>query len=232
MYLINLYLMHSILGGLKVAISPKIYVKDPETSELGKKIIEKSILLIDEIGFDNFTFKKLGDKIGSNESSIYRYFENKHKLLLYLTSWYWGWIEIKLVLTTNSITNPQEKLVKALAIVTEEASEDNNHPHINEVVLSRIIICEFSKSYLTKEVDEENKEGYFLIYKRVITRLIEIIWAVNPNYTHAKSLASMVVEGALHQHYLKNHFKSITNCSEVISPTDFFTELVVKQLSY
>ncbi len=232
MSLINLYRMHSILGGLKVAISPKIYVKDPETSELGKKIIEKSILLIDEIGFDNFTFKKLGDKIGSNESSIYRYFENKHKLLLYLTSWYWGWIEIKLVLTTNSITNPQEKLVKALAIVTEEASEDNNHPHINEVVLSRIIICEFSKSYLTKEVDEENKEGYFLIYKRVITRLIEIIWAVNPNYAHAKSLASMVVEGALHQHFLKNHFKSITNCSEAISPTDFFTELVVKQLSH
>jgi len=223
--------MHSILGGLKVAISPKIYVKDPETSELGKKIIEKSILLIDEIGFDNFTFKKLGEKIGSNESSIYRYFENKHKLLLYLTSWYWGWIEIKLVLTTNSITNPQDKLLKAIAIVTEEANEDNNHPHINEVILSRIIICEFSKSYLTKEVDEENKEGYFLIYKRVITRLIEIISDVNPNYTHAKSLASLVIDGALHQHFLKNHFKSITNCSEEVSPTDFFTKLVVKQLS-
>ena len=82
--------MKNILEGIKINISPKIYVKDPETSELGKKILENSILLIDEIGFDNFTFKKLGQRIGSNESSIYRYFESKHKLLLYLTSWYWG----------------------------------------------------------------------------------------------------------------------------------------------
>ena len=37
----------------------KIFIKDPESSELGKRIIEHSILLIDEIGFDSFTFKKL-----------------------------------------------------------------------------------------------------------------------------------------------------------------------------
>ena len=137
--------MKNILEGIKINISPKIYVKDPETSELGKKILENSILLIDEIGFDNFTFKKLGQKIGSNESSIYRYFESKHKLLLYLSSWYWGWIEFKLVLSTNSISNPQDKLMKAIEIVTEEITTDNNQPHINEVILNKIIICEFSK---------------------------------------------------------------------------------------
>ncbi len=222
--------MHTLLSGLKVAISPKIFLKDPETSDLGKKIIEHSILLIDEMGFENFTFKKLGEKIGSNESSIYRYFENKHKLLIYLTSWYWGWIEIKLVFTTNSIADPEEKLQKMLAILTEDAVEDLQHPHINEEVLSRIVICEFSKSYLTKEVDDENKEGYFMIYKRVINRLIEAIIAINPNYLYPKSLASMVIDGALHQHFLKNHFKSITDCSENKAPTDFFTNLVFKQL--
>ena len=74
--------MQSLLANFKIQINPKIFVKDPETSVLGKKIIEHSILLIDEIGFDNFTFKKLGDRIGSNESSLYRYFENKHKLLI------------------------------------------------------------------------------------------------------------------------------------------------------
>ncbi|WP_291119454.1 TetR/AcrR family transcriptional regulator [Flavobacterium sp. UBA6135] len=223
--------MQSILGGLKVAISSKIYLKDPETSDLGKKIIEQSILLIDEIGFDNFTFKKLGEKIGSNESSIYRYFENKHKLLLYLTSWYWGWMEFKLVFTTNSISDPIEKLTKTIIILTEDIKEDVTHPHINEVVLSRIVICEFSKSYLTKEVDEENKEGYFMFYKRVITRLIENITAIKPDYLYPKSLASMIVDGALHQHFLKNHFTSITDCSEKTTPTEFFTNLVFKQLS-
>lgn len=223
--------MNNILDGLKINISPKIYVKDPETSELGKKILENSILLIDEIGFDNFTFKKLGQKIGSNESSIYRYFESKHKLLLYLSSWYWGWIELKLVLSTNNISNPQEKLIKAIEIVTEEIISDNNRPHINEMILNKIIICEFSKSYLTKVVDDENKEGYFLIYKRVINRIVEMANEVNPSFPYAKSLISTVVEGALHQHFLKSHFKSITDCSDEITPTEFFKNLVLKQIN-
>jgi AcrR family transcriptional regulator len=223
--------MIDIFEGLKVNVSHKLYVKDPETSELGKHIVENSILLINDIGFDNFTFKKLGEKIGSSESSIYRYFENKHKLLLYLSSWYWGWLEFRIVLSTNSLTNPKEKLVKALEIITEETTKDKNYPHINEVMLNKIVIYEFSKSYLTKEVDEENKEGYFLIYKRVINRIIEMVQEVNPKYPNAKSLVSTVVEGALHQHFLKNHFKTITDCHEKTTPTTFFTSLVLKQIS-
>jgi AcrR family transcriptional regulator len=223
--------MKNILEGLKVNISNKIYIKDPETSELGKNIIEKSIQLIDEIGFDNFTFKKLGERIGSNESSIYRYFENKHKMLLYLSSWYWGWLEFKIVLTTNSILDPKEKLIKALEIVTEETTEDFNHPHINEVILSKIVICEFSKSYLTKEVDDENKEGYFLIYKRIINRIVEMVQVVNPEYPTPRSLISTVVEGSLHQHFLKSHFKTITDCNDKTTPIEFFTALVLKQIS-
>lgn len=222
--------MQNIISGLKVNVSPMIYVKDPETSDLGKKIIEHSIDLIDEIGFDNFTFKKLGERIGSNESSIYRYFENKHKLLLYLSSWYWGWIEFKLILSTNNMQNPVEKLTKAIEIVTEEINIDNNHPHINEIKLHQIVVCEFSKSYLTKEVDQENKNGYFLIYKRVINLIIGIAEELNPNYPFMKSLVSLVVEGSLHQHFLKNHFKTITNCSENVTPTQFFTDLMLKQL--
>jgi AcrR family transcriptional regulator len=223
--------MKNILEGLKVNISNKIYIKDPETSDLGKNIIENSIQLINDIGFDNFTFKKLGERIGSNESSIYRYFENKHKLLLYLSSWYWGWLEFKIVLATTGISNPMEKLIKALEIVTEETTEDNNHPHINEVILNNIVVCEFSKSYLTKEVDDENKEGYFLIYKRVINRIVEMVVEVKPNYPTPKSLISTVIEGSLHQHFLKNHFKTITDCNDKTTPNEFFTALVIKQIS-
>ena len=71
--------------------------------------------LIDEIGFEAFTFKKLGAKIGSNESSIYRYFESKHKFLLYLSSWYWAWIEYQLVFETHNVSViKKEKLTKAI----------------------------------------------------------------------------------------------------------------------
>jgi AcrR family transcriptional regulator len=218
--------MDAILPNISITINEKLYVKNPETSTLGKKIIENSILLIDEIGFENFTFKKLGDRIGSNESSIYRYFESKHKLLLYLSSWYWGWMEYKLVFATNNIANPLEKLKKAIAIVTEKIEDDSNTAHINEAILNKIIIAEFTKTLLTKEVDEENKIGLFLVYKKVINRIIAMIEAVNPEYQFAKSLASSIVEGALHQHFLKDHLKTITNCNETVSPTHFYIDLV------
>jgi len=223
--------MDRLLQGVKIRINDKLFVKDPESSDLGKNIIEVSILLINEMGWENFTFKKLGKQIGSNESSIYRYFENKHKLLLYLTSWYWGWMEYHLVFATNSIENPKEKLVKAVDIITREVKEDSAYSHINEVILNKIVINEYSKSYLTKEVDAENKEGYFIIYKRMVGRLRDMIKEVNPNYNYPSSLASTILESALHQHFLKDHFKSITDCNATVTPTQYLTHLVVNTLN-
>ena len=217
--------MEIILSNLKIQVNEKIYVKDPETSALGKKIVEQSILLIDAIGFDNFTFKKLGEKIGSNESSIYRYFENKHKLLVYLSSWYWSWIEYKLVFNTTNIVDKKEKLKKAITIVTEKVTDDLSTDHINEAILNKIIIAEFTKTFHTKEVDQENKEGFFLIYKRLINRIVAIVNEVNPDYPFAKSLVSTIVEGSLHQHFLTDHLKTITNCNENVTSTKFYLNL-------
>lgn len=222
--------MIKLLSNLKIAVPDKIYIKDPESSDLGKRIIEHSILLIDELGFDSFTFKKLGVKIGSNESSIYRYFESKHKLLLYLTSWYWAWIEYHLVFATFNISDAEIQLTKAIEIVSRTVEQDVSFSHINEVALNRIIINEYSKSYLTKEVDSENKEGYFVIYKRLVSRLKEMILKVNPNYKYPTSLASTILEGALHQHFLKDHFSSITDCNDKVRPSEYFTHLTMNIL--
>jgi len=221
--------MDSLLSNLKIGVPEKIYVKDPESSDLGKRIVEYSIILIDDIGFDSFTFKKLGKLIGSNESSIYRYFESKHKLLLYLSSWYWAWIEYQLVIETHSL-NTSERLEKAIEIVTRAIKEDSNFSHINEVVLNRIMVNENSKSFLTKEVDNENKDGYFVIYKRIVHRLRDMIKNIKPNYKFPSSLASTILEGSLHQHFLKDHFTSITDCNTETSPTTFMKNLVLNTL--
>ena len=223
--------MHTLLSNLKININEKIYLKDPESSALGKRIVENSILLIDEIGFDAYTFKKLGTKIGSNESSIYRYFESKHKLLIYLASWYWTWLEYQLVFTTNSIENTTAKIDKAINILTRTTTVDSNFSHINEVILKRIVINEYSKSYLTKEVDNENKDGYFLVYKRLVTRLHDMILAVDSDYPYAFSLASTVIDGALHQHFLKDHFTTISDLKASDAPTNYFKDLVFKTLN-
>lgn len=221
--------MDSLLSNLKIAVPEKIYVKDPESSDLGKRIVEYSIILINDIGFDSFTFKKLGILIGSNESSIYRYFESKHKLLLYLSSWYWAWIEYQLVIETHNLPS-LDKLNKAIEVVTRTRKVDSNFSHINEVLLNRIMVNENSKSFLTKEVDLENKEGYFVVYKRIVRRLSEMVKAIKPNYKFPSSLASTILDGSLHQYFLKDHFTSITDCNEGVSPTDFMKHLVLNTL--
>ncbi|AZQ43914.1 TetR/AcrR family transcriptional regulator [Nonlabens ponticola] len=218
--------MDTILKNLRVEINSNIYVKDPESSDLGKRIVESSILMIHEMGFETFTFRKLGKAIGSNESSIYRYFENKHKLLLYLTSWYWGWMEYQLVIQTLSLSQPKDKLRKAVQILTKEIVQDLDFDHIDEVLLSKIVVEEYSKSYLTKEVDQENKQGYFSIYQRLVTRLKDLIHTVNPHYKFPASLSSTIIEGALHQHFLKRHFPALTDCNATVSPTHYFMDLI------
>ncbi|WP_213520133.1 TetR/AcrR family transcriptional regulator [Nonlabens sp.] len=218
--------MQTLLKNLKVEINDKLYVKDPESSDLGKRILSCSIEMIYELGFEQFTFKKLGLEIKSNESSIYRYFENKHKLLLYLTSWYWSWLEYQLVLQTLSQSSPKDKLNKAIEILTQEVIQDSNFNHIDEVLLNKIVIAEYSKSYLTKEVDTENKEGYFAVYKRLVLRLKDMIEEVNSVYEYPSSLSSMIIQGALHQHFLKDHFAAITDCNDITTPTSYFLNLV------
>ena len=77
---------------IRISLNPGLYLKDPQESDLGRRIIKHSILLLEELGFEQFNFKKLAEAMGSTEASIYRYFENKHLLLIYLVSWYWEWL--------------------------------------------------------------------------------------------------------------------------------------------
>ncbi|SCX93533.1 transcriptional regulator, TetR family [Nonlabens sp. Hel1_33_55] len=218
--------MDTLLKNLKVEINEMIFLKDPESSDLGRRIVQHSIQMIHEMGFEQFTFRKLGKEIGSNESSIYRYFENKHKLLLYLTSWYWSWMEYQLIIKTMTIADPVARLETGVSILTREVVQDMNFGHVDEVTLSKIVVEEYSKSYLTKEVDEENKNGYFAIYKRLVLRLRDMITSVNPNYEYAASLSSTIIEGSLHQHFLKRHFKALTDCNQKVTPTDYFLNLI------
>jgi hypothetical protein len=134
------------------------------------------------------------------------------------------------VIETFSISDPHLRLDKAIEMVTKTVEIDSDFSHINEVILYKIIVNESSKSFLTKEVDSENKEGYFVIYKRLITRLEEMILAVNPKYQYALSLASTVLKGGLHQHFLNEHFPSITSCKDGKTPTNFFIQLVQNAL--
>ena len=91
---------------LQIKMNEALFLRNPEETELGKKIIKHSIQLIYKNGFEAFTFKKLAEDIGTTEAGIYRYFENKHQLLVYITAWYWSWLEFQISFHTNNIKDP------------------------------------------------------------------------------------------------------------------------------
>ena len=135
------------------------------------------------------------------------------------------------MLTTNSIENRASKLEKALQVLTEPVVADSSFSHIDEVALYQIVVNEYSKSFLTKEVDRENKEGYFEIYKRLVGRLGRMIQDLDSDYSYAESLASTVLEGVLHQHFLMEHFPSLTNCRDDQALYEYFRQLVFSSLN-
>ncbi|MCO4821559.1 MAG: TetR/AcrR family transcriptional regulator [Flavobacteriaceae bacterium] len=217
---------------INITISEFLYTKNPESSELGRKIVSKSIEMINELGFEGFTFKKLGLAIGSNESSVYRYFESKHALLVYLINWYWSWIEYKLVFTTLNVTNPSDRLKNGIALLTKEVTEDDAFSYINEITLAKIIISESSKAYYTKDIDKENEKGYYKTYKRVVKRVSDIVLEINPTYEFPHMLISTVIEGAHHQRYFAQHLPSLTDFEEGKNNiVRFYTDLVFKTIT-
>ena len=212
---------------IQIEISPSLYSKNPDSSELGRKIMSKSIELLNEMGFEVFTFKKLGLAINSPESSIYRYFENKHTLLIYLTSWYWKWTEYRIFFATTNVDCAEERLRKAINILTKPVLEDNSISYVNEVLLSEIIFSESLKTYHTKNVDAENKKGCFKAYKSVVHRVSNIILEISPKYELPHMLISTVIEGAHQQKYFADHLPSLTDVTiakDIISV--FYTDLV------
>jgi len=203
--------MEDFQNKISFRINENVYLKDPLSSDLGKKIIRASIDLIAELGFDEFTFKKLAKEISSTEASVYRYFENKHNLLAYLVMWYWRWIEYRLMIRTMNIESPETRLKNSLEVLTEHVSEDINVTQVNEVKLQAIVIEESSKVYLNKKVAEDNRHGFFKPYKDVVHRVADIITEIRPDFKYPHMLVSTVIEGAHHQRFFTTHLPRLTN---------------------
>lgn len=196
----------------------KLYLRDPELSVIGRRMVRHSIGMINSMGFEQFTFKKLAEAIDTTEASVYRYFENKHKLLLYLLAWYWSWLEFQVVFTTNNMSDPEDKLRKILDLLTRrpEAAVDPNEIDFN--ALFQIVVSEGSKSYLTKDVDQLNKHKLFKPYKDLCARISGVILEFNPDYRYPHSLASTLLEMAHYQYFFMMHLPSLTDFGDAKTP--------------
>jgi AcrR family transcriptional regulator len=213
---------------LRFNLNSKLYLRDPEETELGRKILQHSILLIHKIGFEEFTFKKLAKEIHTTEAGIYRYFENKHKLLVYLFDWYWSWQLYRLSIHTKHLKKPEAKIRQAIRFLSLELKDDIAAAHINKTMLSEIVMAEGAKAYLTKHVTEYNKVKLFKPYKDLCAVIASFIKEYNPRYKYCRSLASTVIEMAHSQKYYSKNLPSLTdfNSDEEQKISAFLEDLV------
>lgn len=196
---------------LSFYVNEVIYLRNPDSSEVGKKIVKHSIDLINEIGFENFTFKKLALEVGTTEATIYRYFENKHRLLLYIISWYWCFMDFLLDYQLQNITDNKQKLKSIIHLLTHELPESSGEADYNKKYLNQIVISESSKVYLIKDVAEINKNEVFKPYKDLCAKIADVISAYNTKYAYPRSLSSTLIETAHHQQFFSQYLPRLTD---------------------
>lgn len=224
--------MKEMYQSIHVTVNSNLFLKDPLTSELGNKILNGSIELIDSLGFEHFTFKKLANEIATTEASIYRYFENKNKLLLYLVNWYWGCVSTRLLFETNNINDPIIKLKKAIHVLTAFPNPEHDSLLRNEQLLKKIVINEASKVVITKEVDQENESGIFSVYKSIVNSVADLIIKINKEYPYPNMLVSSMIEGSNQQRFFADHLPKLTNSSKDNDNVElFYLDLVFKAIS-
>ncbi|TGE29066.1 TetR/AcrR family transcriptional regulator [Hymenobacter metallicola] len=196
---------------LRIDLNENIYLRDPQVTDLGRRLVAESVKLIDEIGFEQFTFKKLAQRIDSTEASLYRYFENKHRLLVYLVSWYWASLRFQIRFHTHNLAEPRQRLRLVLQILTRAHYDDPTTPLLDEAALYRVVVNEASKSYLTREVDEDNKAGLFREHKGLVADVAAIVEQIKPDYAYPHALASTLLEAARKQLFYAQHLPSLTD---------------------
>ncbi|MFN8673019.1 MAG: TetR/AcrR family transcriptional regulator [Candidatus Sericytochromatia bacterium] len=195
---------------IKITLNEALFLRDPEDTKLGKKILESSIILIHKLGFEKFTFKKLAEEIDSNEQSIYRYFENKHQLLKYLVAWYWAWLEYQLEIKTAYINEPNEKLKIVLKILSDSVKRDPNFDHIDEAILAHIVTKTAPISYITDEVNDKEIENILSSFDSLVFKISVIIKECIPNYKTPKALATSIIRLTREQIFFSKYFTNLT----------------------
>lgn len=222
--------MEAILKKIRVEVNSKLFLKDPFSSELGIGIVREGARLIQELGMELFTFKKLAAIIGGTEAAIYRYFENKHKLLLYLSAWYWAWLEHNLVFATANLPDAEERLALAIRLLVEGPVYRQND-FLDPEILRGIVINESIKGYLTKEVDVEHAAGIFSQVYKFGDRMSSIITEINPSYLFPKTLVSTIMESSLLHSFNSQHLPGMVDAdSQTRDRYLFFHQLVTKAI--
>lgn len=198
---------------IQVTITPSeaLSVRNPQDTKLGCEIIAAGVAMLDELGLEQMTFRKLARAVGCTEASIYRYFNSKHQLLLYLVNWYWDWVHYLIKQAAAGESAPVAKLHAGVRALTQPMIENPSVPHVDERRLHQVVLTEGTKAYHSKRTDQHNRAGIFLPYQELVDTLTALITAVNPAFAYPRTLASSLFEMAHNHVYFAEHLPRLTD---------------------
>jgi AcrR family transcriptional regulator len=202
-----------ITRGIQFSLSEELFLRDPQQTAFGQKLLKHSIECMFEKGFESFNFKMLAQRMGSAEASIYRYFENKQQLLSYLCCWYWEWVHYLIDLHTMNITDPEQLLKIAIHELIYASEESSMTEYINENLLNQLVVMEGLKSLHFSNVDAQNEKGAFVTQKNLAGKIASFILLVNPKFRYSASLASTLIDMSLNQIYYASHLPRLSSIS-------------------
>ncbi len=202
---------------ISISVNPKTYLRDPKDTNLGKKIIKHSIQSLSQTDYSCFNFKQLAKRMESTEASVYRYFENKQMLLVYLSSWYWDYLDYLIMINSRNIHDPKEKLRIAINTIVNAPAADSPVDYIDQKGLHRVIVEHFYKVIFNKALCSGESDSLFADYKKLNNNLSAIIRACNPDFRYPCALSSNIIKMAMDHNYYSEKLCSlteITNCME------------------
>ncbi|MBU6323957.1 MAG: TetR/AcrR family transcriptional regulator [Bacteroidetes bacterium] len=219
--------IHTEVGRL---LNGPAYLKDPDSSETGRDILLFGAEMMACGGIESFTFRKLASRAGITEATVYRYFSNKHQLLLYLLNRYWNALEYKAMQETVHINEPLERLQRLAELLTgpvAQAGKDEFAGHLYAIAMSESV-----KVHLGTETGSDWQKGMLNGYARITGLVAETLRTANPDYPYPRAWAATFVDSAMQQQFLLRHLPELTEVqSAPTSLTRFLLSLIPQQES-
>ncbi len=192
---------------------PSLSLKDPEATELGRSMLSEGLFLMNTLGLEAFTFKKLAAHIGCTEVSLYKYFPNKHRLLQYYFQLYWLWLRQVCGRHTEKARTPREALDRVVESICGVWPKELPPLQLDPQTLRLLVINEGMKSYLHKNVDDDNARRLFTPYKELSAFVAELLVAFRKDVPMPRSFATTVIEMAHSLPFAMEHLPSLTELS-------------------
>ncbi len=184
------------------------------TSPTGTRIVVEGLVLMNELGLEAFTFKKLAERIGCTEVTVYHYFANKQRLLQYYFQVYWLWLATHCKEEGRGLLDPLERLRGDIRVICGLWPIESRAAQFHPSALRSLVMNEGSKSFMHKNVDMDNKLRLFQPYKDLVAHIGQEVKACAPRIRSSRSFATTLVEMAHSLEYAMEHLPALTELSE------------------